>query len=187
VRPALHIAVALLVCSGCNCNLIPDPQKRAASVPPSATVAVGATHDVLVIAGQDRVTLTRFVFPVAATALFVGLGRLDAAFYLPGALTKAAIPQCETVDFAVSGAKLDGSGFTLEATMNPNAFKAHATGEGEATFSAQVAFSRSAPPTPARCCPAGFRRAAGPRPSTACFTATPGSAATACSVSATRA
>lgn len=143
MRPALPIAVAaVLVSSGCSCNLIPDPPKLAASVPQSANVAVGATHDVLIVACADKVTLTDFVFPVAATALFVGLGRLDAAFYLPGALAKAAIPQCDPVDFAVSGAKLEGSGFELEATMNPNAFKAHARSEGESTFTAQVAVGK---------------------------------------------
>ena len=138
LRKTFALVALLAFGPGCNCNLLFDPESRASALPQSANVAVGATHDVLVIACQDKVTLKNFVFPVVATALFVGLGRLDAAFYLPGALVKAAIPQCETVDYSVTAEPLEGTAFELETTPNPNAFKLHARSEGESIFRAQV-------------------------------------------------
>jgi hypothetical protein len=132
-----HALAALLVV-GCSQNILPDPESRAASVPVEADVAVGASHDLLVIACQDKVTLTDLVLPVAATALFVGFGRLDAIFYLPEAELKAAIPQCEKVDYEVRDAAVDGPGLELETTANSKAFKLHVQGSGRFTAHALV-------------------------------------------------
>lgn len=131
----MRLVVAVVVSSlgsGCVCT----GDSRAAALPQSANVALGASHDVLVVACQDRVTLLDFVFPVAATALFVGFGRLDAAFYLPDALVEAAVPQCKDTRYSVSGAKLEGAAFELEPTANDKAYKLHSRAEGESTFSA---------------------------------------------------
>ncbi len=131
-------AVLLLGILSCNQNLLPDPESRAAVVPQEADVAVGATHDLLVAACQDKVTLTDLVLPIAATTIFVGLGRLDAIFYLPEAQVAAAIPECDPVEYGVSSAAVDRAAIDLESTGNPKAFKAHVRAEGETRFSAKV-------------------------------------------------
>jgi hypothetical protein len=131
-------AVLLLGLTNCDRNILPDPESRAAVVPLEADVAVGATHDLLVVACQDKVTLTDLVLPVATTAFFVGLGRLDALFYLPEAQVAAAIPQCEPVEYGVSSTAVDAAAIDLEPTGNPRAFKAHVRSEGETRFSAKV-------------------------------------------------
>jgi hypothetical protein len=131
-------ALLLLGLMSCDQNLLPDPESRAAVVPQEADVAVGATHDLLVAACQDKVTLTDLVLPVAATTIFVGLGRLDAIFYLPEAQVAAAIPRCEPVAYGVSSAAVDRPAIDLEPTANPKAFKAHVRSEGETRFSAKV-------------------------------------------------
>lgn len=132
-------ALLLVLAAGCGVNLLADPDSRAAAAPESADVAVGATHDLLVVACQDKVTLGDLLAPVAATAVFVGLGRLDAAFYLPGAVVAGANPKCRETQYAVSGAAVEGSAFELEATANDKAYHLHARGEGTSTFRAQVA------------------------------------------------
>jgi hypothetical protein len=136
--PQVLAAVFLLGLTSCDQNLLPDPESRAAVVPQEADVAVGATHDLLVAACQDKVTLTDLVLPVAATTIFVGLGRLDALFYLPEAEVAAAIPQCEPVEYGVSSPAVDGAAIVLEPTGNPRAFKAHVQAAGETRFSAKV-------------------------------------------------
>lgn len=135
---AVVLAGLLVFTGGCGCNLLVDPESRATALPASADVAVGATHDLLVVACQDKVTLTDLLLPTVATAFFVGAGRLDAAFYYPDAVAKSVAPKCETVPYTVSGATLEGDAFELEPTPNPGAFKAHARQEGESIFRAQV-------------------------------------------------
>src|SRR4030042_147839 len=96
----LCAALAILLgASGCGLNILPDPEVMAAALPSEADVAVGATHDLLLAACQDHLTLMGLVAPVAVTAVFVGLGRLDAVFYLPGALVEAAVPSCKAKSF----------------------------------------------------------------------------------------
>src|SRR5687768_4575621 len=101
ILPGLLILALCTTCGGGNGveggNVLIDPDEQAVSVPQEADVALGASHDILVIGCQDKVSIFNFVFPVAATAIFVGVGRLDAAFYLPGALVKAAVPQCNDI------------------------------------------------------------------------------------------
>lgn len=141
MRPPRNTLLSVLVpalATSCGGNILLDPDSRAASLPSEADVAVGATHDVFVMACQDKVSLADVLFPVAATALFVGLGRLDAAFYLPGAVVKGANPRCKEVEYSVTGAKLEKDAFELEATANDKAFKAHARREGEVKFSAKA-------------------------------------------------
>ncbi|MFL5320652.1 MAG: WD40/YVTN/BNR-like repeat-containing protein [Myxococcaceae bacterium] len=116
----------------------PPPQQRASVVPTEADVALGATHDLLILSCADQLSLIDFVLPVAATAFFVGMGRLDAAIYLPEALAEASIPKCKPVKATVTDAAFSGDSFELEATGNPRAFKAHTRQEGSATFTAKV-------------------------------------------------
>lgn len=135
---ALLAAFFFVGSSSCGANILPVPANRAAALPREADVAVGATHDLLIVACQDRLTLTDIVFPVAATALFVGFGRLDAIFYLPDALVQAAIPECEPIAATMGAAAMEGAAFELEASDNPFAFHAHARATGSATFRAEV-------------------------------------------------
>jgi len=134
----LASAVVALTIGGCTCNLLPAPESRAASLPQAVDVPVGARHDVLIVACQDKLTLLDFVLPVASTLFFVGMGRLDAALYLPDALAESAIPKCKPTPYTVEKAAITGSAFSLETTGNPRAFTAHSTAEGEVTFSAEV-------------------------------------------------
>ena len=138
-RRAAISALAVVACAGaCTENLLPDPESRAVALPPEADMATGSTHDVLVVACQDRVTLVDILAPAVITAIFVGLGRLDAVLYLPEAQEAAFIPSCDPVDYAVSDARVDGEGFALEPTGNPAAFSVTASADGEGTFHARV-------------------------------------------------
>lgn len=135
---SLAIMIGLASCTGGDTNILPDPEVSVAVLPRQADVAVGATHDLLIVACQDSVTLWDILFPAAATAIFVGLGRLDAIFYLPEAMAHAAIPQCDPISFTVSGASMSGSAFALSETDNGAAFHALAVEAGSGTFSASV-------------------------------------------------
>lgn len=138
-RTGRALALVLSLALGCSDDsILPDPQLHAASLPPEADVAVGATHDVLVVACRDEVSLLDLIAPVAFAAIFVGLGRLDAAFYVPGAIVEAMVPSCKATSYSTSSAALDAPAFTLEPTANPDAFRAHARAEGTSVFSATV-------------------------------------------------
>ncbi len=135
MRPV--IATLLLVLGpGCSCNLLPDPKTSAASAPETADVALGASHDLVVVGCSQKLTITDLVLGVGATALFVAVGRVDAVFYLPGAVISN--PKCKDTQYAVSGAVLEGDAFELEPTQNDKVYKLHTRREGEATFRAQV-------------------------------------------------
>lgn len=136
VRFAAAALVALA--SGCNQNLLVDPDVTAASLPDEADVAVGAHHDLLIAACEDSLTLADLLAPVVFSAIFVSWGRLDAAFYLPGALVQSATPTCRDKAFTVVEAGMDGPQFNLEPTSNPAAFRAQATTEGSTTFTAVI-------------------------------------------------
>jgi len=137
IAVALAVLVGLTACD--DGNILPDPGVTAASLPGQAEVAVGATHDLLIAACQDHVSLLDLFMPVAATALFVGLGRLDALFYLPGAMVESVVPSCKAKSFSVQSATIDATAvFQLEPTANPAAFHAHAITEGPAVFSADL-------------------------------------------------
>ena len=137
-RAAVSTLAAIVWVAGCGENLLPDPESRAVALPVEADMAAGSTHDVLVVACQDRVTLGDVLAPAVFTAIFVALGRLDAILYLPDAQAAAFIPSCDPVDYAVSEARVDGAGLVLETTANPSAFNVQASDEGEGTFRALV-------------------------------------------------
>ena len=138
MRPVIASLLVLAVGPGCACNLLTNPDSVAAAAPQSADVAIGASHDVLVVACQEKLTLLDLLAPVVSTAVFVGLGRLDAAFYLPDAVAAGANPKCKDTVYSVSGATLDGDAFELETTQNDKAYKLHARRAGESTFRARV-------------------------------------------------
>ena len=72
---ALAAALALLATTGCDKNLVPDPDVETAALPREADVAVGATHDILLVACEDTVTLADLFSSAVDGAIFVGFGR----------------------------------------------------------------------------------------------------------------
>jgi hypothetical protein len=136
---AVAILVLVTLASPACDDAVPyTGEATASAIPDDVTMVAGARHDVLVAACVDSVSWADVLTPVVVTGFFVSQGRLDAAFYLPEAVAASLIPNCEPVEFDVTDASVDGAGFSLEPTENPAAYRVRSTGEGEATFRADV-------------------------------------------------
>lgn len=136
----LIAVVTLSSCSACN-EALPDalkPESQATVIPGSADVVAGSRHDVLVVACVNRVNWLDVLTPFVVAAFFVSVGRIDAAFYVPGAVASALIPECGDADFEVDNARVDGDGFSLEPTDNPALFHLDAGASGSGVFRADV-------------------------------------------------
>ncbi len=139
-------ALCAVLLVGCGDNpLGEDTEPRAAIVPTSADVAVGARHDLTYFAighCHSTIDLTNAFAATAFTAFFVANGRLDAALGLPGALPGSITEgtECDPIEYEVDALALEGDAFSL-ATEGERTATVVAERAGTTTIRATVRVS----------------------------------------------
>ncbi len=116
------VATSLLGCGETRVLLLPE----------EATVAVGARHDLFVMACRNELDVGDLLRVAVTAGIISAFGRIDVLLAVPEAIA----PRCRSLPFTVSEIRWDGeTPFEIaQSAESPHVFTLHALREGEATL-----------------------------------------------------